>query len=131
MRGNLEGFMHCLPDIAPIVVGLFALGVVLYACSILATGVGDRRIKRRLMVHAMQESVSETDVALFRAGFCRNEEVPVRQDQRVQHKGCDVLADAQRLSPQDEPRPEVQVRSSSGLVWLFHIVAGRYHQHVL
>ena len=24
------------------------------------------------MVHAMQESVPETDVALFRAGFCRN-----------------------------------------------------------
>lgn len=72
MRGNLEGFMHYLPDIAPVVVGLFALGVVLYACSVLATGVGDRRIKRRLMVHAMQESVPETDVALFRAGFCRN-----------------------------------------------------------
>lgn len=72
VRGNLQGFFHYLPDVAPIVVGLFALGVVVYVCSVLAMKVGDRGIKRRLMVHAMQESVSERDVELFRAGFCGN-----------------------------------------------------------
>ena len=72
VRGNLQAFVDNLPDIGPLVVGLFCLGVAVYSASVIAMRAGDRRTKRRLMVHAMQESVSESDVGLIRAGFCRN-----------------------------------------------------------
>ena len=72
VRGNLQAFVEHLPDVAPIVLGLFCIGIVVYAASVLAMMVGDRKTRRRLMVHAMQESVSESDVRLIRAGFCRN-----------------------------------------------------------
>lgn len=53
---------------------LFVLGIVIYIAGVAGVWATDRPLKRRLLVHAMSESMTENDSRTFRNAFTKDRE---------------------------------------------------------
>lgn len=68
---NARAFMDGV-QWSELMVGLFALGIVIYIAGVAGVWVSDRGLKRRLLVHAMSESMTENDSRTFRNAFTKD-----------------------------------------------------------